>query len=84
MAVLKITAEMIGEEWEDLAFNLGLRRIADVREEDCTAEQKMILCFKHNNNDISWSKLKQQLTKMNKKDILLQIRKKTLITQGML
>ena len=83
MAVINITARRIGKDWEDLAINLGLRYILDVKTEDSTDEEKMLLCFKRNKNDISWSNLKQQLSKMNKKDILLEISQKTLITQGM-
>ena len=76
---------MIGTDWKELSTNLDddsaecISEIEKAHAEDC---ERMRKYFKTRKDNISWRLLKQQLTRMKRKDILQRVRKETYLTEG--
>ena len=85
ISALDIVCQEIGNQWDQIAIGLGTKQetIDSISMQTLSTEEKMKKCFQHLKNNISWKKLKAELLKITRPDIIQRIRKETLITGGM-
>ena len=84
IAALDIVCQEIGNQWDKIAIGMGtkLEIIDSISMQSLSTEEKMEKCFQYHRNNISWKKLKAELLKITRSDIIERIRKETLITGG--
>ena len=83
--VLQIVADKVDEgEFEKLAKYIGTEKdaVEKINIESETTKEKMLKCFEEKNDDITWKFLKIQLKKIDRFDIIENIKNETLLTIG--
>ena len=83
--VLQIVADKVKQgEWEKLANYIGITKsiVEKIIIESDTTKGRMVMCFEQINDNITWKFLKIQLKKINRFDIIANIRNETLLTIG--
>ena len=91
--MIQIVCDHIDKDWKQLASFIGITEevisLIDIKSEEgirlkseTTHDSKMMMCFNEIKNDIKWKKLKIQLQKINRRDILKMIKNETLLTIG--
>ena len=83
--VLQIVADEINDrEWKKLANYISITKnaVEKINSESETTKEKMIKCFEEINDNISWKFLKIQLKKIDRFDIIANIKNETLLTIG--
>ena len=77
IAALDIVCQEIGNQWDQIAIGLGTKQetIDSISMQILSTEEKMKKCFQHHQNNISWKKLKTELLKITRPDIIERIKK---------